>query len=149
VRTPAAPAAAFPILTLPFPASADALDGLLHGRTRVVELAGGRVVAAGAACPTVLLPGSFNPLHEGHTALLAAAVAAAGPGAVGGFELSVSNADKGVLPLAEVERRAAQFAPAAQRIYIYMDRGSTYVSHVRSNACNHKHIHIYRTRTYL
>jgi len=113
VRTPAAPAAAFPSLTLPFPASADALDGLLHGRTRVVELAGGRVVAAGAARPTVLLPGSFNPLHEGHTALLAAAVATADPGAVGGFELSVSNADKGVLPRAEVERRAAQFAPAA------------------------------------
>ena len=64
----------------------------------------------GAARPTVLLSGSFNPLHEGHTALLAAAVAAAGPGAVGGYELSVVNADKGALPRDELERRAAQFA---------------------------------------
>lgn len=45
----------------------------------------------------VYLPGSFNPLHEGHKQMLAAAVAlAAGDGAAaeGCFELTVRNADK-------------------------------------------------------
>jgi hypothetical protein len=95
---------------------ADPLGALLarDPAVRVLQLRGGAAVAAvGAAAPRVLLPGSFNPLHAGHAALLAAAVAAAGPGARGGYELSVSNADKGALPRAEVERRAAQFAPDA------------------------------------
>jgi len=55
----------------------------------------------------LLLPGSFNPLHEGHLALLAAAERIRGvPGA---FELSIANVDKPALGRAEVERRAAQF----------------------------------------
>lgn len=41
----------------------------------------------------VYLPGSFNPLHEGHLRLLQAAVAASS-GKEGCFELSVGNADK-------------------------------------------------------
>jgi hypothetical protein len=79
----------------------------------VLQLRGGLDVGAvGAASPRVLLPGSFNPLHAGHAALLAAACAACG-GAPGGYELSVTNADKGALPRAEIERRAAQFGPDA------------------------------------
>jgi len=53
--------------------------------------------------------GSFNPLHDGHRGMLAAA-AALRPGAAPCFELAVTNADKGTLPLDEVRRRAAQFA---------------------------------------
>jgi hypothetical protein len=93
----------------------DALGALLarDAAVRVLQLRGGCAVGAvGAAAPRVLLPGSFNPLHAGHAALLAAACAACGAGARGGFELSVTNADKGVLPRAEIERRAAQFTPA-------------------------------------
>lgn len=57
--------------------------------------------------PAALLPGSFNPLHFGHIAL---AEAAAGRlGVEVDFELSVSNADKAELSLAEVQRRVAQF----------------------------------------
>jgi hypothetical protein len=42
----------------------------------------------------VYLPGSFNPLHEGHKQMLAAAVKLAGPDYEGCFELTVQNADK-------------------------------------------------------
>ncbi|MBY0456256.1 MAG: hypothetical protein K2V38_02845, partial [Gemmataceae bacterium] len=61
--------------------------------------------------PAALLPGSFNPLHHGHTAL--AAVAAARLGAEVHFELSVTNADKPELPPEEAERRVAQFRGVA------------------------------------
>lgn len=87
----------------------DALGDLLAGRLPVVQLHAGQVTAVGAASPRVLLPGSFNPVHVGHRQLLQTACAAVGPGATGGFELSVTNADKGVLPRHDVERRAAQF----------------------------------------
>ncbi len=49
----------------------------------------------------LVLPGSFNPLHEGHRGMLAAASKACG-GMEGCFELSVGNADKGFLPADEV-----------------------------------------------
>jgi hypothetical protein len=50
---------------------------------------------------TVILPGSFNPAHEGHRQMLAAA-AALRPGHALAFELAVTNADKGTLEPAEV-----------------------------------------------
>jgi hypothetical protein len=58
--------------------------------------------------PLAVLPGSFNPLHHGHTSL--ARAAAARLGVEVHYELSVVNADKPALPADEVERRAAQFA---------------------------------------
>jgi hypothetical protein len=57
--------------------------------------------------PRLLLPGSFNPLHEGHLALAEAASRTAGAAAA--FELSVANADKPPLAPEEVRRRLAPF----------------------------------------
>jgi hypothetical protein len=57
--------------------------------------------------PRAVLPGSFNPLHHGHTGL--AVVAAKRLGVEVHFELSVQNADKPELPQEEVERRVRQF----------------------------------------
>ncbi len=75
------------------------LEELLAGRIPCVEFSGGRVFVGAPRGGRVYLPGSFNPLHEGHVRLLAAACAAAGRGAEEGcFELSVGNADK-VRPL--------------------------------------------------
>ena len=57
--------------------------------------------------PAVLLPGSFNPLHEAHCELLRLATEQLHlPGA---FELSIANVDKPPLGLAEIRRRLGQF----------------------------------------
>lgn len=56
---------------------------------------------------TVLLPGSFNPLHAGHEALLKAAEITAGRKGV--LELSVVNVDKPPLDDSEVCHRLMQF----------------------------------------
>jgi Cytidylyltransferase-like len=71
--------------------------------------------------PPALLPGSFNPLHRGHTAL--AAAAAAHLGVPVHFELSVANADKPELPREEVERRVKQFAGVAP---VWVTRAATF-----------------------
>ena len=71
--------------------------------------------------PAGLLPGSFHPLHHGHTSL--AAVAAARLGVPVHFELSVTNADKPELPRDEVARRVAQFAAIAP---IWVTRAPTF-----------------------
>jgi nicotinamide mononucleotide (NMN) deamidase PncC len=64
-------------------------------------------VALDAPRPAGLLPGSFNPLHEGHRAL--ARIASGILGGPVAFELSVVNADKPPLGADEVRRRLAQF----------------------------------------
>jgi hypothetical protein len=54
----------------------------------------------------VVLPGSFNPIHDGHTELLRAAVELRGDDATGVLELSALNADKGRVADNEMRRRA-------------------------------------------
>ncbi len=85
----------------------DLIAALLDGRLDVLT-----VPPDGPARPEptpgrALLSGSFNPLHDGHTALLTAASAHAGRPLA--FELTVHNADKGTLPAVEVLRRVEQF----------------------------------------
>jgi hypothetical protein len=60
--------------------------------------------------PALVFPGSFNPLHEGHTQLMSAAAAegSSSPSALI-FEISIMNADKGTLSKEEVCRRLTQF----------------------------------------
>ena len=60
--------------------------------------------AAGAE-QGLMLPGSFNPLHQGHRSLLQ--VAGQITGLRGVFELSASNVDKPDIPEEEILRRAA------------------------------------------
>ncbi len=66
----------------------------------------GRVRAGGAA-PGAVVSGSFDPLHQGHRALLAAA--ARRVDAPVAYELSVQNVDKPPLPPQVVAERADQF----------------------------------------
>ena len=54
-----------------------------------------------------LLPGAFNPVHEGHWQL--ADVASRLLGSPVAFELSAANVDKPALPPAEIRRRLQQF----------------------------------------
>lgn len=58
----------------------------------------------------VLLPGSFNPLHSGHVEMAHQAQKATGLPVL--FELSIENADKGILSVDQILTRLSQrFAP--------------------------------------
>ena len=76
----------------------------------ILEFTGGELTCAGATRANVVLSGSFNPLHDGHRELLAAATATKPPGAaLPAYEIGVVNADKGALAIDEIMRRLAQF----------------------------------------
>ena len=84
------------------------VEALSRGRARSVTVtAGGRIVADRPVAGGVLA-GSFDPLHDGHEGLAAAAARLLGQPVT--FELSMTNVDKPVLSLAEVQRRLGQFA---------------------------------------
>jgi hypothetical protein len=102
-------------------AADDALAALLAGRVSAVCVeCDGRVRIDGPR-PAVLLPGSFNPIHDGHCQLaLTASRRASSPAA---FELSVLNADKPPLTGEEVRRRLAQFAWQAP---VWLTRAPTF-----------------------
>lgn len=83
----------------------------------------GRVAAhRRAALPPALLPGSFNPVHEGHwTLALVAESLLAVPVA---FELSALNVDKPPVDMKEIQRRLAQFLGRAD---VWLTRAPTFV----------------------
>jgi nicotinic acid mononucleotide adenylyltransferase len=64
-----------------------------------------------ATRPRLLVPGSFNPLHDGHWGLASAAATLIGQAPA--FELSRANVDKPELCDDEVARRVSQFAGRA------------------------------------
>lgn len=71
--------------------------------------------------PTLLLSGSFNPLHHGHCALADAATRLMGRETA--FELSIVNADKPPLSESEILRRVSQFAGQAP---LWLTRAPTF-----------------------
>jgi hypothetical protein len=78
-------------------------------------------IRVGGPRPAVLLPGSFNPLHQGHTTL--AHIAAERLGAPVAFELSIANVDKPELAADEVRRRLEQFR---EQHAVYVSRAATF-----------------------
>ena len=60
---------------------------------------------AGSPAPLAVLPGSFNPLHDGHRQLARVAMELTGLDVV--YELAVENVDKPPLAEAEITRRLA------------------------------------------
>jgi hypothetical protein len=88
--------------------AADTIDRLVAGELdRITVQPDGQMVLS-APQPSVLFPGSFNPMHEGHVSL--ARVAEELRQQPLAFELSVTNVDKPPLPGATVRQRLAQFA---------------------------------------
>ncbi|CAL4974639.1 unnamed protein product [Urochloa decumbens] len=65
----------------------------------------------------VILPGSFNPLHDGHLRLLEVASSMCDDG-LPFFEISAINADKPPLSIAEIKRRVEQFRKAGKNVII-------------------------------
>ena len=85
---------------------ADPIQRLLNGDARWVTVHPDGAMAVDADPPQALLPGSFNPLHQGHVELAASGAALGTPVA---YELSVVNVDKPSLTIDEVQRRIEQF----------------------------------------
>ncbi|CAO2830121.1 unnamed protein product [Amaranthus hypochondriacus] len=65
----------------------------------------------------IILPGSFNPLHEGHLRLMEVASSLLGNG-YPCFELSAVNADKPPLTISQIKERVKQFEKAGKTIII-------------------------------
>lgn len=107
-------------------AAADLIDRLLAGELdRVTVQPDGQMVLS-APQPSVLFPGSFNPMHEGH--VLLARVAEEFRRQPVAFEISVTNVDKPPLEGAAVRRRLAQFAWKAP---VELTRAPTFVEKAR------------------
>ena len=89
-------------------ATVDPIDQLLAGELDRVTVQPDGQMMLSAPPPPVLLPGSFNPLHEGH--VLLARVAEELRQQPVAFEISVTNVDKPPLSGETVRHRLAQFA---------------------------------------
>lgn len=97
------------------------LDGIFRADVAwVCQEADGRI-RHGDPRPGVLLPGSFNPLHHGHTTL--AAIAAGQLGQPVAYELSIANVDKPELSVDELNRRLFQFLNHGP---VYVSRAPTF-----------------------
>ena len=84
------------------------VGALSEGRARSVTVTAGGMIVADKPVAGGVLAGSFDPLHDGHEGLAAAAARLLGQPVT--FELSITNVDKPPLGVAEVQRRLGQFA---------------------------------------
>lgn len=101
--------------------AADPLSRLLRGESSAVRVDIDGRHSEAPPSPTALVPGAFNPMHEAHWRLRAAAETRFGlPSA---FELSVVNVDKPPLAAEEVRHRLHQFAWKA---VVWLTRAPTF-----------------------
>src|SRR5271166_1841516 len=89
-------------------ATVDTIDQLLAGELDRVTVQPDGQITLSAPQPSVLFPGSFNPMHEGH--VLLARVAEEVRQQPLAFEISVANVDKPTLASEAVRHRVSQFA---------------------------------------
>jgi Cytidylyltransferase-like len=107
-------------------APAEPIERLLAGEfDRVAVRPDGQMMVS-ASLPSVLFPGSFNPIHEGH--VLLARVAEELRQQPVAFEISVTNVDKPPLAAETVRRRLAQFGWKAT---VELTRAPTFVEKSR------------------
>lgn len=107
-------------------AASDPIDRLVAGSVdRVTAWPDGQLVVSSPA-PSVVLPGSFDPLHAGH--LLLARVAEDMLQAPVAMEISVINVDKPPLAADEVRMRLTQFAWRAR---VELTRAPTFLEKSR------------------
>ncbi|MBL8799047.1 MAG: hypothetical protein JNM56_34495 [Planctomycetia bacterium] len=101
--------------------SAEVLNAFLQGERKALCVEVGGRLCPEAPEPAALLPGSFNPLHEGHWEL--AAVAAKRTGLPVAFELSAANVDKATLSVDEIVHR---LRPLCWRAPVWLTRAPTF-----------------------
>jgi hypothetical protein len=105
--SPAALLVADEVFTETVPTGGDEIERLVGGGLdRVTAEPDGRLTLA-APTPRVVMPGSFNPVHDGHVTL--ARVAEDMRRQALAFEISVTNVDKPPLAPATVRERVTQF----------------------------------------
>eukprot|EP01025_Chloroclados_australasicus_P047740 TRINITY_DN5384_c1_g3_i1.p1 TRINITY_DN5384_c1_g3~~TRINITY_DN5384_c1_g3_i1.p1 ORF type:complete len:459 (+),score=22.69 TRINITY_DN5384_c1_g3_i1:80-1456(+) len=85
----------------------DPISDLVQGKCQTVEICGDMILVDCPRSGRVYLPGSFNPLHNGHKGMLRAACKYTH--LEGAFELSIGNADKGMLTPEEIRSRIWAF----------------------------------------
>jgi hypothetical protein len=108
------------------PEDAGPLAAFLAGQVEVLCADPDGRLRLDAARPKVVLPGSFNPLHEGHVELARTAASILKTDAA--FEMSVIHADKPPVPDEEVRRRLAQFT---WRGAVWLTRVPTFIEKAR------------------
>ena len=99
----------------------DPLERLLSGEAVTVTVSADGRMTVDEPVRGALLPGSFNPLHQGHEALARAASEILGNEVM--FELSVTNVDKPPLTVEEIRDRLSQFRDEAN---VVLTRADTY-----------------------
>lgn len=92
----------------------DVVSGKLSHCLYLVDSDGNQRSLPAAKVPenSIIYPGSFNPLHEGHTNMVRACIDKLGTLAKDVFvifEMSISNADKGKVTEEEILKRLSQF----------------------------------------
>lgn len=83
-----------------------------------------------ATPPALLLPGSFNPLHDGHRQMLA--LAEQRLGVRGAFELSIVNVDKPALDYSTIKERTAAFRGRNAAGDLWLTARPTFVEKARA-----------------
>jgi len=111
------------VVDLPAP---DLLTGFVRGKRSALFVDVDGRMTDDVPAPAVLLPGSFNPVHDGHWALADIAASLIGQPVV--FELSVANVDKPSLRAAEIRHRLKQFE---WRAPVWLTRAPTFVEKAR------------------
>jgi nicotinamide mononucleotide (NMN) deamidase PncC len=95
------------------------------------DLLSGRIAAVAepqsASWPRALLPGAFDPLHDGHRAMARHAARRLGHGVA--FELCIRNVDKPPLDYVSIAERLARFEADAP---VWLTRAPTFVEKART-----------------
>ncbi len=104
------------VVTVTREAIGDPLARLLEGSVGKLTCYSPDVFVADEPLRGAILPGSFNPLHEGHVRLARVAEAHLGQQVL--FELSVHNVDKPSLTRPQIAARLRQFAEGPRRVVL-------------------------------